>query len=357
MQQNTIKRNVSPSSLIHSTTSSNDASHQNDDEISHKQIQPRFSNYSNLFRLFKYFSFYETITKPPRFDFQTIVRCIIAFFLLFLFILTFINILSKFQTNENELTQKNISSNSNINSNTNIELKSKQSVAEAMKNNYRLYAMAQSQSQSIITIPFSSNSSHIIKPIVPYSPLLFYTSLHEDGSVSGLNPVNISDFPQWSINTIRTIQKQYREVLDPIMKNVKDIVLFDFPNHPNRGDSAIWWGEVAYLHSQDVSIASIVSYRHFEKLTGVLQMLDSSTTVGMMNGGGNFGGFCYFCFLFLYFIFDLLYVLILISIIISFRFFIDNLFILFIYSLLLYLFRSLWTPSSCKRKTSQTKSQ
>lgn len=38
-----------------------------------------------------------------------------------------------------------------------------------------------------------------------------------------------------------------QEVLGPLIPNGAPVALFDFPNHPNVGDSAIWLGEEAFL--------------------------------------------------------------------------------------------------------------
>ena len=40
------------------------------------------------------------------------------------------------------------------------------------------------------------------------------------------------------------------DVLDPLIPRGSQVALFDFPNHSNVGDSAIWLGEQAYLSTR-----------------------------------------------------------------------------------------------------------
>lgn len=75
-------------------------------------------------------------------------------------------------------------------------------------------------------------------------------------------------------------------VLDPLIPRGSQVFLFDFPNYPNVGDSAIWLGEEAYLRTRkDVRTiaADERAARH-----GRLPALPSSAVV-LIHGGGNLG--------------------------------------------------------------------
>lgn len=43
------------------------------------------------------------------------------------------------------------------------------------------------------------------------------------------------------------IQQKARTVLDSLIPNDAQIILLDYPNTTNVGDSLIWLGEIAYL--------------------------------------------------------------------------------------------------------------
>lgn len=84
-----------------------------------------------------------------------------------------------------------------------------------------------------------------------------------------------------------TYAEQVHSILGPLIPEGAPLAVFDFPNHSNVGDSAIWLGEVEYLRSRHprsrvvwTSDTSLGAY--------VLPSLTYDTVV-LIHGGGNIG--------------------------------------------------------------------
>ena len=83
-----------------------------------------------------------------------------------------------------------------------------------------------------------------------------------------------------------TYLNKIHKVLAPLIGEDAKVALFDFPNHSNVGDSAIWIGEEYYLKSKlnvrigAVDVATTSNY--------ALPKLSTSTII-LLHGGGNFG--------------------------------------------------------------------
>lgn len=86
---------------------------------------------------------------------------------------------------------------------------------------------------------------------------------------------------------ISYMQQTAGEVLNRLIPDNSEIILLDYPNTTNVGDSLIWLGEVAYLNSRGLKVTYICDTRNynFEKLK---QKVNANTIV-LMHGGGNFG--------------------------------------------------------------------
>jgi exopolysaccharide biosynthesis predicted pyruvyltransferase EpsI len=72
--------------------------------------------------------------------------------------------------------------------------------------------------------------------------------------------------------------------LDPLVSNVSDFCVLDFPNHPNVGDSAIWGGEMSYFSSRGLAPKYVctkddIDWAAVDRLSGPI----------FLHGGGNFG--------------------------------------------------------------------
>lgn len=74
-------------------------------------------------------------------------------------------------------------------------------------------------------------------------------------------------------------------VLAPLIPLGATVALFDFPNHGNVGDSAIWLGEERYLSQRNVRPAIVDEARGAQ--VGLPPLSDS--TIVLIHGGGNFG--------------------------------------------------------------------
>ncbi len=79
-----------------------------------------------------------------------------------------------------------------------------------------------------------------------------------------------------------------RDVLDPLIPAGRPLALFDFPNHSNVGDSAIWLGEQNYLHKRGLSSAIIWMTDAAAAKVRALPELPEDCIV-LIHGGGNFG--------------------------------------------------------------------
>lgn len=81
------------------------------------------------------------------------------------------------------------------------------------------------------------------------------------------------------------MQAETRRRYDALFDGVKEVVVVDYPDHPNVGDSAIALGQSAYFASRDISVAAVYCI-------GTLQRsaLRSKRPV-VLTGGGNIAGF------------------------------------------------------------------
>ena len=80
--------------------------------------------------------------------------------------------------------------------------------------------------------------------------------------------------------------EKIHSVLRPLIPSDAQVTLFDFPNHPNVGDSSIWLGEEYYLSSRVK--ARIVAVDDF-KLTERAKPVIPEETIILIHGGGNLG--------------------------------------------------------------------
>lgn len=79
-----------------------------------------------------------------------------------------------------------------------------------------------------------------------------------------------------------------RDVLDPIIPGGRPLALFDFPNHSNVGDSAIWLGEQDYLMKRGLSSSVVWMTDAAAAEVRELPALPHDCIV-LIHGGGNFG--------------------------------------------------------------------
>lgn len=86
----------------------------------------------------------------------------------------------------------------------------------------------------------------------------------------------------------KPLAKTIQDVLNPLIPGDRPIALFDFPNHSNVGDSAIWLGELHYLQSRRLSSSVIFMADIATTRVRPLPTLPSDCIV-LIHGGGNFG--------------------------------------------------------------------
>jgi exopolysaccharide biosynthesis predicted pyruvyltransferase EpsI len=86
---------------------------------------------------------------------------------------------------------------------------------------------------------------------------------------------------------INELQVKARSVLDTLIPAGSSIALLDYPNNYNVGDSLIWLGEIAYLHSRGMSPKYVCDIRNYRP--DRLQKALKNNPVILLQGGGNFG--------------------------------------------------------------------
>lgn len=77
-----------------------------------------------------------------------------------------------------------------------------------------------------------------------------------------------------------SLYETIQSILNPLIPKGTSVALFDFPNHANVGDSAIWLGEESYLKKHNRVLATTN--------LGQMPALHSSTVI-LIHGGGNLG--------------------------------------------------------------------
>lgn len=86
------------------------------------------------------------------------------------------------------------------------------------------------------------------------------------------------------VHYVEALQQRSRDALDELHRGVDGLVLTDFPDHGNIGDSAIVLGQQAYWREAGIEIRATYSWRTIRD-----EVYDSAFPVAI-HGGGNFGG-------------------------------------------------------------------
>ena len=92
---------------------------------------------------------------------------------------------------------------------------------------------------------------------------------------------------QYNLNVIFSLQAEARKVLDAIIPADAHIILLDYPNTTNVGDSLIWLGEMAYLSSRSLKPKYVCDIENYDK-NNIKKLLNEKSVL-LMHGGGNFG--------------------------------------------------------------------
>ncbi len=90
-----------------------------------------------------------------------------------------------------------------------------------------------------------------------------------------------------ALSLISELQRQAKSILDQVIPDDAHIILLDYPNNTNVGDSLIWLGEIAYLQSRNLIPAYVCDVKNYD--AKILRNIIHSKSVILMHGGGNFG--------------------------------------------------------------------
>lgn len=85
---------------------------------------------------------------------------------------------------------------------------------------------------------------------------------------------------------ITQLQHHIDAVLNPLLKDVTQCALVDFPEYSNVGDSAIWLGQLAYLKKRGIHIRYYSTHANFSESQCRNALPDGPI---LICGGGNFG--------------------------------------------------------------------
>lgn len=87
--------------------------------------------------------------------------------------------------------------------------------------------------------------------------------------------------------SLAALGRRFRDDLGSVLGDCREVVLVDYPHHPNVGDSLIWLGEVQALRSLRVRIRHVVASHDYDP--AVIRGFLSPATTLLIHGGGNFG--------------------------------------------------------------------
>lgn len=89
------------------------------------------------------------------------------------------------------------------------------------------------------------------------------------------------------VNIISHLQSEARQVLDKLIPKDAHVILLDYPNNTNVGDSLIWLGEIAYLESRGLTPAYVCDVKNYSE-ANIRKIINDNSLI-LMHGGGNFG--------------------------------------------------------------------
>ena len=88
-------------------------------------------------------------------------------------------------------------------------------------------------------------------------------------------------------SVILSLQAEARKVLDAIIPADAHIILLDYPNTTNVGDSLIWLGEIAYFNSRGLKPSYVCDVENYD--VNAIKKILNKNSILLMHGGGNFG--------------------------------------------------------------------
>jgi exopolysaccharide biosynthesis predicted pyruvyltransferase EpsI/O-antigen/teichoic acid export membrane protein len=141
-----------------------------------------------------------------------------------------------------------------------------------------------------------SIASGMLTAVIYAASLYFFKAIHSDElglvkSLFNVKSASTKDVPvidnQPDSNIISHLQNEAGKVLDAIISKDAHVILLDYPNNTNVGDSLIWLGEIAYLRSRGLNPAYVCDSKNYNALN-IKKILNKNSMI-LMHGGGNFG--------------------------------------------------------------------
>ena len=143
--------------------------------------------------------------------------------------------------------------------------------------------------------------SGAVVAVVYMACLYFFKAIHLDeirlvksiinkksaNELNNIEQLESSNIDKTEPNVVLYLQDAARQVLDTIIPNDAHIILIDYPNTTNVGDSLIWLGEIAYLRSRGFTPSYICDVKNYSA-TQIKKILNKNSII-LMHGGGNFG--------------------------------------------------------------------
>ena len=108
-----------------------------------------------------------------------------------------------------------------------------------------------------------------------------------DSKLNNIDQVLYSNIGITAPNIIVSLQDAARKILDTVIPDDAHIILLDYPNNTNVGDSLIWLGEIAYLESRGFTPSYVCDIKNYSA-TQIKKVLNKNSII-LMHGGGNFG--------------------------------------------------------------------
>jgi exopolysaccharide biosynthesis predicted pyruvyltransferase EpsI len=102
----------------------------------------------------------------------------------------------------------------------------------------------------------------------------------------GLRPTAMPDSASGTPLDFPNLRERFDSAIAHHLDGAKEVILLDFPDHDNVGDSAIWVGEVQALRRLGVSPKYVSSYSTFSKV--IVDSICTRVPI-LLSGGGNFG--------------------------------------------------------------------
>eukprot|EP01111_Echinosteliopsis_oligospora_P003782 TRINITY_DN1594_c0_g1_i1.p1 TRINITY_DN1594_c0_g1~~TRINITY_DN1594_c0_g1_i1.p1 ORF type:complete len:772 (+),score=173.82 TRINITY_DN1594_c0_g1_i1:76-2391(+) len=116
-------------------------------------------------------------------------------------------------------------------------------------------------------------------------------TISKEGSTTG-TLTNLDDLDSWtSQQVVDNLQNLILQTLTPVFEDFTEVVVMDHPDHKNRGDSAIYVGEIRFLRRLNKKVLYECAHYAPDKCDTqhVKEILNENSGMVTLHGGGNFG--------------------------------------------------------------------